>query len=41
VANRTRTVPRDSALLESALAVGTSFGVPDLTLRFDDPAALA
>jgi ATP-dependent phosphofructokinase / diphosphate-dependent phosphofructokinase len=41
VADRTRTVPRDSALLESALAVGTSFGVPDLTLRFDDPAALA
>ncbi len=41
VANRTRTVPKESPVLQAALAVGTSFGLPDLTPRFDDPASLA
>ncbi len=34
VANRTRTVPPDAPMLAAALAVGTSFGVADLTHRF-------
>jgi ATP-dependent phosphofructokinase / diphosphate-dependent phosphofructokinase len=32
VANRTRTVPLDNRLLQSARALGTSFGVPDAQL---------
>jgi hypothetical protein len=30
VANQTRTVPRNAPLIAAGLAVGTSFGVPDL-----------
>ncbi len=33
VANRTRTVPPEAPMLAAALAVGTSFGVPDLHYR--------
>ncbi|HMB90661.1 MAG TPA: ATP-dependent 6-phosphofructokinase [Rhodothermales bacterium] len=33
VANRTRTVPTDAPMIAAALAVGTSFGVPDLEIR--------
>jgi 6-phosphofructokinase 1 len=35
VANRTRTVPPDSPMIASALAVGTSFGVSDFDLRLN------
>ena len=35
VANKTRFVPVDGAMVKAALAVGTSFGVPDLDHRFD------
>ncbi|MFT5143823.1 MAG: phosphofructokinase-like protein [Rhodothermales bacterium] len=35
VANKTRLVPRDSPVLQAALAVGTSFGTPDLTFNLD------
>jgi len=35
VANRQRTVPLDAPMVTTALAVGTSFGVPGLTQRFD------
>ncbi len=34
VANQTRTVPRDAPMIAAALAVGTSFGVPELPHRF-------
>ena len=33
VAGKTRTVPLDAPMLAAALAVGTSFGVPDLESR--------
>ena len=36
VANKTRTVPRSAPLIAAGLAVGTSFGVPDLDLRMGD-----
>lgn len=35
VAGKTRVVPRDSPLVKAALAVGTSFGRADLTMRFN------
>jgi ATP-dependent phosphofructokinase / diphosphate-dependent phosphofructokinase len=35
VADRQRTVSHDAPMLAAALAVGTSFGVKDLQLRFD------
>ena len=36
VANRTRTVPRNAPLIAAGLAVGTSFGVPDLDVTLAD-----
>lgn len=41
VANKTRTVPTDSPVLQAALAVGTSFGNPDLTFTLDNAASMA
>lgn len=35
VADKVRKVPLDSPTVLAALAVGTSFGVPELTIRFD------
>ncbi|MBO6575326.1 MAG: ATP-dependent 6-phosphofructokinase [Rhodothermales bacterium] len=40
IANKTRTVPRDAPVLQAALAVGTSFGHPDLTFHLDSSATL-
>ena len=40
VANKTRRVPTDSPVLQAGLAVGTSFGHPDLTSRFAALSAL-
>jgi 6-phosphofructokinase 1 len=42
VANRQRTVSRDAPMVATALAVGTSFGVPGMGFRFDGrvPSAL-
>jgi 6-phosphofructokinase len=42
VANRQRTVSKDAPMLAAALAVGTSFGVTDLGVKFDasKPSAL-
>ncbi len=34
VANKVRTVPRDAPMVMAALSVGTSFGVPQLDVRF-------
>ncbi len=36
VANRTRTVPPNAPMLAAGLAVGTSFGVPDLQVELAD-----
>jgi len=36
VANQTRTVPRNAPLIAAGLAVGTSFGVPDLDVQLAD-----
>jgi 6-phosphofructokinase 1 len=36
VANQTRTVPRNAPLIAAGLAVGTSFGVPDLEVKLAD-----
>jgi len=36
VANKTRTVPRNAPLIAAGLAVGTSFGVPDLDVQLAD-----
>jgi 6-phosphofructokinase 1 len=38
VANKTRTVRRDSPMVAAALAVGTSFGVPDLNVALEGDA---
>jgi 6-phosphofructokinase 1 len=38
VANKTRTVRRDSPMVAAALAVGTSFGVPDLDVALEGDA---
>ena len=35
VANKVRTVPRDTPMVAAALAVGTSFGAADLDLRLE------
>lgn len=41
VANKTRRVPKDSPVLQAALAVGTSFGHPDLTFSLEKTASLS
>ncbi|NNE69222.1 MAG: ATP-dependent 6-phosphofructokinase [Rhodothermales bacterium] len=41
VANRTRTVPTDSPVLQAALAVGTSFGNPDLEFTLERVGTMA
>ena len=35
VANKTRTVPMDTPMVAAALAVGTSFGIPGMDVRFE------
>ena len=35
VAGKVRTIPRDSSMLATAMAVGTSFGVSDFESRFN------
>jgi 6-phosphofructokinase 1 len=41
VANKTRTVPTDSPVLQAALAVGTSFGNAELTYTLEHTASMA
>ncbi len=41
VANKTRTVPPNAPLIAAGLAVGTSFGVPDLEVQLADAAPVS